>query len=147
MGMSAGDGGGDGTLSEINVTPLVDVMLVLLIIFMVTAPLMKQGVEVDLPQTTAEPIERSDEDNLVLSLTKDKKIFISSKGSKVELAYDELVVKLENNAKLKDTGELFLEADRSLDYGFVVDVLAKLRIAGVKQLGMVTESPPPEEGK
>jgi len=146
MSMNAG-GGGDETLSEINVTPLVDVMLVLLIIFMVTAPLMKQGVEVDLPQTTAEPIERADEDNLVLSLTKDKKIFVSSKGSKAEVTYDELVVKLQNNEKLKKEKEIFLEADRSLDYGFVVDVMAKLKEAGVEQLGMVTESPPPEERK
>ena len=139
MSMSMGDGGGDGTLAEINVTPLVDVMLVLLIIFMVTAPLMQQGVEVQLPQTTAAPIERTDEDNLILSLTKDKKIFLSRKGSDVEIAYDELVEKLKFNEKLKKDKELFLRADKTLDYGYVVDILAKLKDAEVTQLGMLTE--------
>ena len=139
MSMSMGDGGGDGTLAEINVTPMVDVMLVLLIIFMVTAPLMQQGVEVQLPQTTAAPIERTDEDNLILSLTKDKKIFLSRKGSDVEIAYDELVEKLKFNEKLKKDKELFLRADKTLDYGYVVDILAKLKDAEVTQLGMLTE--------
>jgi biopolymer transport protein TolR len=144
MSMSTG-GGTDQTLSEINVTPLVDVMLVLLIIFMVTAPLMKQGVEVALPQTSAQPIERADEDNLVLSLKKDKTIWVSSKGSQVQIAYEELVVKLENNEKLKKDKEIFLEADRALDYGYVVDVMARLKEAGVEKMGMITESPPVEE--
>jgi biopolymer transport protein TolR len=139
MSMSMGNGGGDGTLAEINVTPMVDVMLVLLIIFMVTAPLMQQGVEVQLPQTTAAPIERTDEDNLILSLTKDKKIFLSRKGSDVEIALDDLVEKLKFNEKLKKDKELFLRADKTLDYGFVVDILAKLKDAEVTQLGMLTE--------
>ncbi len=141
MGMSA-DGGSDPTMSEINVTPMVDVMLVLLIIFMVTAPLMQQGVEVDLPQTRAQPIERTDEDNLILSITKDRKIFISHKGSSVEVAREELEKKLRYNEKLKKDKEIFLEADRTIPYGFVVDVMATLRRAGVEQLGMLTESPP-----
>jgi biopolymer transport protein TolR len=139
MSMNMGNGGGDGTLAEINVTPMVDVMLVLLIIFMVTAPLMQQGVEVQLPQTTAAPIERTDEDNLILSLTKDKKIFLSRKGSDVEIAYDELVEKLKFNEKLKKDKELFLRADKTLDYGYVVDILAKIKDAEVTQLGMLTE--------
>ena len=140
MSMSMGDSG-DQTMSEINVTPLVDVMLVLLIIFMVTAPLMQQGVEVQLPQTTAQPIKRSQEDNLILSITKDKKIFLG----KTEVTPDELEEKLRFNEKLKKDKELFLQADRSIPYGFVVDVMATLRRAGVEQLGMLTEPVPPDE--
>ena len=144
MGMSA-DGGSDPTMSEINVTPMVDVMLVLLIIFMVTAPLMQQGVEVDLPQTRAQPIDRTDEDNLVLSIRKDRKIFISRKGSLVEVALEDLEETLRHNEKIKQDKEIFLEADRALPYGFVVDIMAKLRSAGVEQLGMLTESPAIED--
>ncbi len=145
MAVQIGNGGGDPTLSEINVTPLVDVMLVLLIIFMVTAPLMKQGVDVALPQTQARPIEHEQEDNLVLSITAERKIYVSSKGAEIEIPRDELVAKLEHNEKLKRDREIFLEADRSLPYGFVVDVMADLKRAGVEKMGMITESPPPEE--
>ncbi len=140
MSMGMGDGG-DQTMSEINVTPLVDVMLVLLIIFMVTAPLMQQGVEVQLPQTTAQPIERSQENNLILSITKDKKIFLG----KTEVTADELEEKLRFNEKLKKDKELFLQADRSIPYGFVVDIMATLRRAGVEELGMLTEPVSPDE--
>ncbi len=145
MAVQIGNGGGDPTLSEINVTPLVDVMLVLLIIFMVTAPLMKQGVDVALPQTQARPIEHEQEDNLVLSITAERKIYVSSKGAEIEIPRDELVAKLEHNEKLKRDREIFLEADRSLPYGFVVDVMADLKRAGVEKMGMITESPPPDE--
>jgi biopolymer transport protein TolR len=145
MAVQVGNGSGDPTLSEINVTPLVDVMLVLLIIFMVTAPLMKQGVDVALPQTQAQPIEHEQEDNLVLSITAERKIYVSSKGAEIEIPRDELVTKLEHNEKLKRDREIFLEADRSLPYGFVVDVMADLKRAGVEKMGMITESPPPDE--
>jgi biopolymer transport protein TolR len=135
--MSAGNGS-DPTLSEINVTPLVDVMLVLLIIFMVTAPLMQQGVEVNLPQTEAAPIDLKDQDRLVLSLTKEQKIFVGQ----TEVARAELEAKLAANEKLKKDKELYLQADRSLPYGFVVDIMAVLKRAGVDQVGMLTEPPP-----
>lgn len=137
MSMSTGPGS-DTTMSEINVTPMVDVMLVLLIIFMVTAPLMQQGVEVDLPQTTAAPITDPDDKTILLSIKKDKSIWIG----KIEVAYDELEVKLTNNARIKEKKEVYLEADRSLPYGFVVDIMAILKRAGVEQLGMVTEPAP-----
>ena len=137
MSMSTGPGS-DTTMSEINVTPMVDVMLVLLIIFMVTAPLMQQGVEVDLPQTTAAPITDPDDKTILLSIKKDKSIWIG----KIEVAYDELEVKLANNARIKEKKEIYLEADRSLPYGFVVDIMAILKRAGVEQLGMVTEPLP-----
>ena len=139
MSMSTGQGS-DATMSEINVTPLVDVMLVLLIIFMVTAPLMQQGVEVDLPQTQAAPITEPDDKTLVLSVKKDKTIWIG----KIQIPYEELEVKLANNARVKEKKEIYLEADRALDYGYVVDIMSTLKRAGVEQLGMSTEPPPVE---
>ncbi len=134
MGMSSGGG---GAMSDINVTPLVDVMLVLLIIFMVTAPLITQGVDVDLPQTKAQPLEGTDK-KMVLSITKDKKIYIGS-DKDAPIPYEQLVVKLKTNAKLQREKELYLHADRKLDYGFVVDVMAKIKSAGVTKMGLVTD--------
>jgi biopolymer transport protein TolR len=132
MGMSSGGSG--RALSDINVTPLVDVMLVLLIIFMVTAPLIQQGVQVDLPKTKSPALDVKD-DRMVLSLTREKRIFIGE----VELAYPELRQKLVGNQKLQRDKEIYLHADRSLPYGFVVDVMAIIKDAGVENLGMVTD--------
>ncbi len=136
MGMSSGGGPGRA-VSDINVTPLVDVMLVLLIIFMVTAPLITQGVPVDLPQTKAEPLA-GDEKKLILTLTADKRIFIGSNAEN-PIRYEELETKLKTNARLQQEKELYLHADRKLEYGFVVDVMAIVRRAGVQTLGMVTD--------
>jgi biopolymer transport protein TolR len=141
MGMSGVFDSSDPTMSEINVTPLVDVMLVLLIIFMITAPLMQQGVEVDLPQTQAEILDTKDQDLFLLSLTKDRKIYIG----KTEIPREKLETLLEFNDKLKKDKKLDFAADRSLDYGFVVDIMAALRRAGIQQVGMLTEPPPPEK--
>jgi len=135
MGMSGG--GGRRTMSEINVTPLVDVMLVLLIIFMVTAPLITQGVDVELPKTQAQALEGSEE-KLVLTVTKDRRVFLGT-DEKSPIPFEELEQKLSANARLQERKELFLHADRSLDYGTVVDVMATIRRAGVTKLGMVTD--------
>jgi biopolymer transport protein TolR len=134
--MSSGGGRG-GAMSEINVTPLVDVMLVLLIIFMVTAPLISQGVEVDLPQTQAEPMEGT-EKKLVLTLRKDGKIFLGTSDD-ADIPRDQLEEKLKTNARLQADKELYLHADRSLEYGVVVDIMALVKRAGVEKLGMVTD--------
>src|SRR5688572_13809602 len=102
MGMSSGGGGhGRTTLSEINVTPMVDVMLVLLIIFMVTAPLIQQGVKVNLPETKAAPVEANDK-KLVVSIDVKKRVFIGE----VEVKLDELEEKLKTNAKAQADKEL-----------------------------------------
>lgn len=130
-------GGGGRAVSEINVTPLVDVMLVLLIIFMVTAPLITQGVDVDLPKTKAQAMEGT-EKKLVLTLRKDKQIFIGTNDDNA-IPYAELEDKLKANAKLQDERELYLHADRSLEYGYVVDIMAIVKRAGVEKLGMVTD--------
>ncbi|MBL8920899.1 MAG: protein TolR [Myxococcaceae bacterium] len=134
MGMSTGKGGGRTTMAEINVTPMVDVMLVLLIIFMVTAPLIQQGVKVNLPATKAQPVEASDK-KIVLSIDANKKVFIGE----VEIELAELEEKLKANAKLQAEKELYLHADRDLPYGIVVDVMASAQRAGVTNVGMITD--------
>jgi len=136
MGMSSGGGRG-GAISDINVTPLVDVMLVLLIIFMVTAPLITQGVEVDLPKTKAQALA-GDETKTVLSLTKEKKIFLGTNKDSA-IALEDLETRLKTNAKLQQDKEIFLHADRSLEYGYVVDIMAIIKRSGIESLGMVTD--------
>ena len=128
-------GGNTGkTMNEINVTPLVDVMLVLMIIFMVTAPLIQQGVKVDLPDAKAQAMP-SDAKITVLTLTKDRKVFLGDE----ELRWDQLRTLLTTNKKLKTDKEVYLHADRNLPYGVVVDVMDMLKDAGVTNLGMVTD--------
>ena len=127
-------GGGGAMLTEINVTPLVDVMLVLLIIFMVTAPMLQTGVDVNLPQAKAQTIP-DDEGKLILTVTKDKRVFLG----KLQIAWDEVETMLKNNAKLNADRELYLHADKDLPYGEVVKVMAAVKQAGVDKLGMVTD--------
>jgi biopolymer transport protein TolR len=131
MSMSSGAG---GPMTEINVTPLVDVMLVLLIIFMVTAPMLQTGVDVNLPQAKAQTIP-DDEGKLILTITKDKRVFLG----KLQIAWDDVEKMLKNNAKLNADKELYLHADRALLYGDVVQVMAAVKQAGVDKLGMVTD--------
>ncbi|WP_373044992.1 protein TolR [Vulgatibacter sp.] len=133
MGFSSG--GGRSGMSEINVTPLVDVMLVLLIIFMVTAPLIQQGVKVDLPEAKAQAIEEKDSDLLVLAIKADRSMYIGD----APVSLEELEEKLKHNPKAQKQKELHLHADRSLDYGFVVDVMARVQNAGIPAIGMITD--------
>ena len=132
--MAFASGGPGRPMAEINVTPMVDVMLVLLIIFMVTAPLISQGVAVALPQTKAQTLDVQ-ENKLVLSLSRDKKIYLGQ----TEIPYAELREKLVGNIRLRDDRQVYLHADRDLTYGFVVDIMAILKDAGVENLGMVTD--------
>ena len=121
-------------MTDINVTPLVDVMLVLLIIFMVTAPLMQSGVKIDLPKASAQQMEHAEE-KLVLTITRDKKVSLGD----TEIPFDQLEVKLATNARLQKDKELYLHADRSLSYGQVVEIMAIAKRAGVESLGLITE--------
>ena len=121
-------------LSEINVTPFVDVMLVLLIIFMVTAPMMQQGIDVDLPDTTTQPI-RVKNDPLILSVKSDGSYYLGRK----EVAVAELVPKLEAVFDARGSKAIFLRADEKAPYGVVVKAMAAARQAGSDQLGIVTE--------
>jgi biopolymer transport protein TolR len=125
-------------LSEINVTPFVDVMLVLLIIFMVTAPMMMQGVDVNLPKTTTQPI-RTEEERLVVTITAKQQIYLNE----YQITLDSLVKKLEAIYQNQPDRAVFLRADRSVPYGFVVEVMAAVRRSGIVRMGMVTE--PPQE--
>ena len=137
MGLSTGQRGGGG-FREINVTPLVDVMLVLLIIFMVTAPLIQQGVEVALPEARAKTVD-AEEQKLVLSIRADKTIYLGTSEDAAKIPYDALEDKLKSNARAQKDKELYLFADKALPYGFVVDVMAIMKDAGVENLGMVTD--------
>ena len=119
---------------DINVTPFVDVVLVLLIIFMVTAPLMLQGMDVNLPQTTTQPI-RMPNAPLVLTVTKDGKYSLARKI----IPADELQQKLEAVFDARGSKEVFLRADEAAPYGVVVKALAAARRAGATRLGIVTE--------
>ncbi|UCF85435.1 MAG: protein TolR [Desulfobacteraceae bacterium] len=121
-------------MSDINVTPLVDVMLVLLIIFMVTAPMLMQGVEVNLPQTTTRQI-KTQEDPLILTVNKQREIFIEKHRIKLD-DLETKIIKIFQNRKDK---EIILRADKDVPYGFVIKVIAKVKQAGIDKLGMVTE--------
>lgn len=130
--MGASLGGKNGFVSDINVTPFVDVMLVLLIIFMVAAPMMSEGLEVDLPQTRQVEVLPTDVDHLVLTVRKDGSIFLDE--YRVEM--DELEGYLQRLVKEKNK-TLFLQADKEVPYGVVVDVMGRIKAVGIEKLGVV----------
>ncbi len=131
----------NGYLSEINVTPFVDVMLVLLVIFMVTAPLMVQGLEVDLPRTRTVETLPSDDDHLILTIGKDGAMFLD----RYPVAMEELQGHLKRLVKDKNK-QLFLRADKDVTYGLVVRVMGEIKGAGIDRLGVVAEKVEPEKG-
>jgi biopolymer transport protein TolR len=133
MSMSGG-GSQTGTLSEINVTPLVDVMLVLLIVFMVTAPMLQTGVEVNLPDAKAQTI-KDDAGLLIVTMTKDKKVWVN----KLEIPADQVEANLRGNAKLQADREAYLHADQELPYGEVVKIMAVMKLAGAQTVGLITD--------
>jgi biopolymer transport protein TolR len=133
MGMSTGRGG-DELNSEINVTPMVDVMLVLLIIFMITAPMMNTGVDIDLPQVPAKNID-DPEGKLIMSIAIDRKLHL---GGTI-VTWTDLGVKLKANERLKRESELYIEADKDLPYGVVVTAMAIAKDAGIQKVMMLTD--------
>lgn len=134
MAMSSGGGRETGTLSEINVTPLVDVMLVLLIVFMVTAPILQTGVDVTLPDAKAQTIP-DESGKLIVTVTKDKRVFIG----RLEIPFADVETKLRSNAKLQADHEAYLHADTALSYGDVVKVMAAIKLAGGDKMGLITD--------
>ncbi len=134
MAISSGNGGDRRMMAEINVTPLVDVMLVLLIIFMVTAPMLTQGVDVNLPQANAKAM-RADEERLVITVDANSRIFIGSQP----VEFNRMSKTLKAIVSRRTDRQVFFRADRAVPYGFVVKVIAEARNAGIEKLGMVTE--------
>jgi len=136
MSMTAGGGGRGrrmGGLNEINVTPLIDVMLVLLVIFMVTAPLLATGVHVDLPKVKA-PTMPIDDAKMLVIVTADEHVYLG----KDEITGD-MEAKLKSNSRLQEEKELYIQADENVKYGAVLRVMSAARTAGVEKLGMVTD--------
>jgi biopolymer transport protein TolR len=127
-------GDSDRLMSDINVTPFVDVMLVLLIIFMVAAPMMIEGVEVSLPQATSKPLA-TEQDQLIVSIDEAGAIFIND--FKVQI--DDLGEKLHKITGGDPEREVYLRADKEIPYGVVVQVMSEIKNAGTEKLGMVTE--------
>ncbi len=121
-------------MSQINVTPLVDVMLVLLVIFMVTAPMMQQGVQVNLPKARNQGLP-APEESVVVSIERSGKVFINS----AEIPAGELRTRLADMFSDKSKKEVFLKADKDVPYGEVVKTMAEIKGAGIERLGMVTE--------
>ncbi|HEY6872343.1 MAG TPA: protein TolR [Geobacteraceae bacterium] len=133
--MEIGSRNGDRqTMSQINVTPLVDVMLVLLIIFMVTAPMMQQGVQVNLPKADTKALT-PEETTVVVSIEKTGRVFINSS----EVPGSELKAKLTSMFATRSKKEVFLKADKDVPYGEVIKAMAEIKGAGIERLGMVTE--------
>mmetsp|Transcript_571 Transcript_571/g.380 ORF Transcript_571/g.380 Transcript_571/m.380 type:complete len:143 (+) Transcript_571:491-919(+) len=124
----------DKLISEINVTPFVDVMLVLLIIFMVTAPMMIEGVNVSLPEAVSGPLS-SEKKHLVVTIDKNSNIYIND----YKVTVDFLQEKLDKIFEGRTKKEVFLKADKSISYGVVVKVMSEIKGAGVTKLGMLTE--------
>ncbi|NLX51568.1 MAG: protein TolR [Deltaproteobacteria bacterium] len=128
------------SMADINVTPLVDVMLVLLIIFMVTAPMLSMGIDVNLPRVKSKSIDLAEE-KLVLSINESREVYLN----KTRLPMQDLHAKLAAIFAQRVDREIFLRADKNVPYGFVVEVMSEIRRAGVDKLGMITE--PPEDRK
>jgi len=130
----------NGAISQINVTPLVDVMLVLLVIFMVTAPILQQGVQVNLPQARAGAVP-GQEEQLVVALTRNGKIYLNDNS--VTLA--ELGKKLRAIRGLRPDRQVYLRADQDVRYGLVMKVIAEIKQTGIERVGMITRPPGEEE--
>lgn len=134
MGMSSANGGKSRmVMSEINVTPLVDVMLVLLIIFMVTAPMMQQGLEIELPETAASGVSTSEEP-FVLVISKSKRISVGGQ----QIPISDLQKRLQAIFEKRPNKQIYIQADKAVDYGFVAETMAEVRAAGITNIGLVT---------
>ncbi|MCP5463761.1 MAG: protein TolR [Deltaproteobacteria bacterium] len=137
--------GGDeqSSLSEINIIPLVDIMLVLLIIFMVTAPMMQEGIDINLPEVSAEAVDVAEED-FILSVARDGEIYLNEDKDQ-KFAVNSIEPRLMEAFKDKPKKILYLKADNTIRYGYIMEVMAACRRAGVEQIGMITQTPEEKE--
>ena len=135
--MQATDNSSKGMVAEINVTPLVDVMLVLLIIFMVTAPMMTQGIDVKLPSTSSQAVP-SDDERITVTLTHDNKVYVNDDAVELSQLHDKLAAISQNR---QDGKGVFLRADEKIPYGSVMEVMSAIKETGLDRIGMVTEPP------
>ena len=136
MAMDASSQREGSSIAQITVTPLVDVMLVLLVIFMVTAPIIQQGVQVNLPQTRSSAIPGSEE-FLVVTVAKNGQVYLNDNA----MTPGELVQKLAAIKKLQVNKQIYLRADQDVRYGVVMKTIAEIKQAGIEKLGMVTRLP------
>ncbi|OGI48186.1 MAG: protein TolR [Candidatus Muproteobacteria bacterium RIFCSPHIGHO2_12_FULL_60_33] len=125
-------------MSEINVVPYIDVMLVLLVIFMITAPLLSQGVKVDLPQAAARPVESQDRETLVVTVDREGKYFLDDR----RISSEELRRKVAAILRLRPKTPVLIRGDRQANYGEVVKAMTLLQSAGAPSVGLLTEPPP-----
>lgn len=130
---SGGSRRSKAVLSEINITPLVDVMLVLLIMFMVTTPLMQQGIEVNVPKTASSGVEMTEEPFLLV-IFKDRRM----EAGKSRIAMDDLRTKIQAIFKTRKNKQIYIQADKQVDYGVVAEAMAEIRAAGITNIGLIT---------
>lgn len=133
MGMSPNKNSSRVVMSEINVTPFVDVMLVLLIIFMVTAPMMQQGIEVELPETSSSGVETTDKP-FILTIKKNSRIYAGN----TQISMNKLKRKLKAIFKVRKNKQIYIHADKNVKYGVVAETMAEVRAAGILQIGLIT---------
>ena len=126
----------NGPVADINITPLVDVMLVLLVIFMVTAPMLESGIPIQLPKASGKALPKG-ESPVTLNISKEAKIFLE----KEEIPFAALSSKLQQYYKSRDKQEIYIRADSGLTYGFVPEVMATVKNAGINKIGLVTLPP------
>lgn len=129
-------------MSEINVVPYIDVMLVLLVIFMITTPLLSQGVSVELPQTNSRPIEQKDEEPIIVSVDRDGRYYLNlGDNSNRPLQTRKLMIRIKAVLKHRQDNTVYVKGDKNANYGKVVELMAGLKQAGVTQVGLVTRMP------
>ena len=139
MGAGLNNSDDHGPMAEINITPFVDVMLVLLVIFMVAAPLMETGIPIDLPKAKAKSLPRDKESPITLNLTKDSKIFLGKR----EIFLSQMRGVLQTAFKDRQNKQIYIRADGALPYAFVARTMASVKLAGINKIGLVTLPPEP----
>lgn len=131
-------------MSEINVVPYIDVMLVLLVIFMAAAPMLAQGIQLDLPKEPSEPLERSEQDPLIVSIQRDGSMYLNvggDEGESVSISLTELQDRAMKVLRARPDVPVFVRGDTQLPYGTIVNVMTILQQAGAESVGLLTEPP------